>query len=89
MGGNISANATVPLPPGCIGPIIFVDDYKLSTPCTNLTIHHGADGLEHLVYTINGVQESVYGTRIDVCIFCGDHYECFSPAYFYVKGMCK
>ncbi|XP_019858850.1 PREDICTED: uncharacterized protein LOC109587071 [Amphimedon queenslandica] len=86
VGGNISANATIPLPDGCTGPIIFVNDYKLSTPCTNLIIYHGADGREHLIYTINGVEHSVNGTRIDVCIFCMDHYECFVPAYFYVKG---
>uniref|UniRef100_A0A1X7TLL0 Uncharacterized protein n=1 Tax=Amphimedon queenslandica TaxID=400682 RepID=A0A1X7TLL0_AMPQE len=86
VGGNISANATVPLPDGCTGPIIFVNDYKLSSPCTNLIIYHGTDGREHLIYTINGVEHSVNGTRIDVCIFCTDHYECFVPAYFYVKG---
>ena len=88
VGGNISANASIPLPDGCTGPIIFVNDYKLSSPCTNLTIlYHGIDGREHLTYTINGVEHSVNGTRIDVCIFCTDHYECFVPAYFYVKGM--
>ncbi|XP_019856782.1 PREDICTED: uncharacterized protein LOC109585229 [Amphimedon queenslandica] len=86
VGGNISANASIPLPDGCTGPIIFVNDYKLSSPCNNLTIYHGADGREHLIYTINGVEHSVNGTRIDVCIFCMDHYECFVPAYFYVKG---
>lgn len=85
IGGNISINATVRICPRGI-LTLFVNDHKLSQPCTSLSINSEANGLEHLLYTINGLQVANNNTRVDVCVHCGSYYECFLPAYFNVKG---